>query len=179
MATKKVKKKTTFDDKKLFTWLRSALRSASRRYPTLYEALAAAKEPYLGDNPRQKFQYRCAMCHGAFSGKEVSIDHIIDCGSLQSWEDLQGFAQRLFCGVSGLQILCSSCHDCKTYSAKNNVSMEEAKLQKSVIALIKSKSSSELLAFLKEHNYTDASVSNAAKRKAAVTEILSKEKYGN
>ena len=106
-----------------FTWLRSTLRAASRRYPTLYKALAAAKRPYKGPNTRQKVEYVCAMCKQGFPAKEVSIDHIIDAGSLKCWEDLQGFSQRLFCSLEELQVLCKKCHDSKSYSTKNNVTL--------------------------------------------------------
>lgn len=176
MAVKKAKKKAEpFTEKKLLTWLRSAMRSASRRFPPLYEALAAAKEPYYGDNARQKFCYRCADCQLTFSGKEVSIDHIIDCGSLQSWADVQGFMQRLFCTSSGLQVLCSQCHDVKTLMAKSGLTKDEAILRKRVIKLIKDKSAKELLAYLQDKGYSGIAVSNAAKREKIVYEILQGE----
>lgn len=172
-SKKKVKKKAApFDDKKFFTWLRSGLRSMSRRYPPIFEALAAAKEAYKGDNVRQKFCYRCACCNGLFSAKEVSVDHRVDCGSLQSWKDVQSFMERLFCKKEGLDVLCNSCHDIKTYSTKYGVSLEEAALQKSVINLIKSKTPKQLLAFLQEYGYNGCNVSNSVKRKALVETIL-------
>ena len=42
----------------LFVWLRSGLRRLSRRYPPIYEALAAAEVPYVGENKRKKWLYQ-------------------------------------------------------------------------------------------------------------------------
>lgn len=173
--SKPKKKAAPFDERRFFTWLRSGLRSMSRRYPPIYEALAAAKEPYVGDNVRQKFAYRCAACDGVFPAKMVAVDHRVDCGSLTSWQDVVGFMERLFCKKEGLDILCHSCHDCKTYQTKYNVTREEAVLQKATIALIKEKTPKQLLAYLKENGYGGASVSNSEKRKQLVYEILKGE----
>lgn len=151
----------------LFVFLRSALRSASRRYPTLYEALAAAKEPYKGKNPRQKYQYRCASCNGAFSGKEVSIDHIVDCGTMKDWGDVEGFVKRLFCNADGLQVLCSPCHDVKTYQSKTGCTAKEARAAKAAIEFCK-KDKSVVIAYLNSIGYSGDSVSNATKRRALV-----------
>lgn len=176
MSTKKPKKAPEpFTEKKLFVWLRSALRSASRRYPPIYEALAAAKEPYIGTNTKQKVCYRCAACNNTFPSKEVAVDHRVDCGCLASWEDVQGFVQRLFCAKEGLDILCHDCHDAKTYSTKYGVSLSEAKLMKDVLAICK-KPVKEILAFCLDYGYNEQELSNAVKRKAAVTAILSSVK---
>lgn len=173
--TKKPKptKKPPFDEKKFFTWLRSGLRNMSRRFPSIYEALADAKEPYVGENPRQRFAYRCAACDGLFAAKGVAVDHRIDCGSLASWQDVQGFIQRLFCTKEGLDILCHTCHDAKTYSAKHNVSLEEAKVAKAVLAFLKDNTTKKVVAYLNQMDYNDTS--NLDKRRKALTEIYTKE----
>lgn len=95
-------------------FVRSGLRSASSRWPPKYQALANAKRKYEGPNKRQKWEYQCASCGGWFPTKEVSVDHIEPVGTLKDYEDLPEFVQRLFCGIEGLQILCSSCHSKKT-----------------------------------------------------------------
>lgn len=177
MATKKTKPN-------LFTFLRSGLRSLSRKHAPIYEALAEAKTTYKGKptdadyNPRQRFAYRCAMCHSEFPAKGVAIDHREDCGKLASWDDVAGFMQRLFCEKDGLDVLCHTCHDAKTMATKQNITMEEAFLRKRVLAVIKDKSSAQLLAYLKKHKYDGVAVSNAKKREAAVYEILKGEMNG-
>jgi hypothetical protein len=76
--------------------------------------MAAAKRDYSGDNKRQKFEYQCSACTNWYPQKEVSVDHIIPVGALQSFDDLPGFTARLFVGVEKLQVLCSVCHLAKT-----------------------------------------------------------------
>lgn len=94
------------------------MRKAWQRWPPRYAALAAAKRPYRGDNPRQKFEYQCACCSDWFMGKQVSVDHIIPWGSIQglSLDEAWG---RLLVSVDQLQVLCDTCHDAKTAIEKN------------------------------------------------------------
>ena len=153
-----------------FVWLRSGLRNLSRRHSPIYEALAASKQPYNGSNPRQRFAYQCAHCKLMWAAKEVSVDHILDCGSLMRWEDVKGFMERLFCGREGLQVLCSECHDIKTYMARYNVDEQEARLFKDLAFIMKQKSG-DILMFI--DSYIDgADCSNAVKRKKLVEGIL-------
>lgn len=67
--------------------------------------------PYTGPNKRQRYSYICTQCKEEFSGKNVAVHHILECGSLTCAEDLPGFVERLFCEESGLILLCSGCHD--------------------------------------------------------------------
>lgn len=171
MVAKKTKKKASFN---FYTWLRSGLRSMSRRFPPVYECLAAAKRPAPKDAPaRQKIAYECAMCKGLFPSKQVNVDHVDDAGTLQKEEDITPFILRLFCDPSKLQVLCKSCHDAKSYASKNGVSLEEAFLEKKVIAQLKKKQ--EALALLREHGYTGITVSNETKRRNLLREIFSNE----
>ena len=54
------------------------------------------------------------MCQGWFLDKDTQVDHIEECGSLRSWEDLTPFARRLFVEVDGLNVQCLACHAIKT-----------------------------------------------------------------
>jgi 5-methylcytosine-specific restriction endonuclease McrA len=81
--------------------------------------LKKAKRPYTGKGKQQKWEFCCSECKGWFKQKDVSIDHIIPAGSLNSFEDLAGFASRLFVGQEGLQLLCSECHNKKTQEERN------------------------------------------------------------
>jgi 5-methylcytosine-specific restriction endonuclease McrA len=65
-------------------------------------------------------KYKCAHCNGMFRATEVQVDHIIPAGSLQSFDDLQGFAERLFCGPENLQLVCKPCHVIKTKEDRDN-----------------------------------------------------------
>ena len=104
----------TWTRSRYYSFIRSALRRAFTRYPVNYQARNAARRAYKGDNPRQKYEYQCAICKGWFPQKETAVDHITPAGSLQRYEDLPGFVERLFCEKEGLQIACKACHGEKT-----------------------------------------------------------------
>jgi hypothetical protein len=135
-------------------------------------ALKAAQKPYKGDNKRQKVCYACASCKGLYSFKEVAVDHIAPAGELTDWSHLAPFVQRLFCDVDKLQVLCDTCHNIKTYSEKQGVTLEEATVQIKAIKMLKEMTKPAMLALLNKHGYTD--VSNEVKRRKALTEIIRK-----
>ena len=97
-----------------WTFLRSGLRSLSRKWPPIYEALHKARRPYTGTNKRKKWEYQCKCCSNWFDAKSVAVDHRVPCGELKCYDDLPGFVERLFCGVDKLDVLCHDCHDAKT-----------------------------------------------------------------
>ena len=164
----KVKKKPDF-----FTWLRSGLRKMSQRHAPIYEALAAAKRPYVGSNPRQKVCYECAKCKSLVSAKECAVDHRIDCGTLKSWEDVQGFMERLFCSKDGLDVLCHECHDIKTYMAKHGVTEQEAIVAKEVINILKTESKEDVINFIEMWQWIGESflTNNEASRRISLLKI--------
>lgn len=102
-----------------FSFLRSGLRAKFTRWPPKYKVLSNAKRNYTGSNPRQKYEFQCAECLSYYQQKQVEVDHIIACGSLNKLEDLPGFVERLFCGVEGLRVLCKPCHLKITKESKN------------------------------------------------------------
>lgn len=99
------------------SFVKSALRSASKRWPVKYQTLAGA---YSGQrvNPRTGRlgkHYRCARCSGHFPAKEVQVDHIrpiIDPKvGFVSWDEV---VNNMFCEADNLQCLCVTCHKIKT-----------------------------------------------------------------
>ena len=109
---------------KFFGFLRSGLREKFNRYPVKYELLKSeAVDELTGEvyktgkkagQPKTLKKYKCSHCKEMFRATEVQVDHIIPAGSLQSFDDLQGFAERLFCGPENLQLVCKPCHITKT-----------------------------------------------------------------
>lgn len=94
---------------KWWGFLRSKLRAAYTRWPPKHEVMAEARRA-APKGKRHKWEFRCAQCEGWFLQKNVEVDHIIPCGKLQSFSDLPGFVERLFCGKEGLRVLCKTCH---------------------------------------------------------------------
>lgn len=99
---------------RFWQYIRSALRRAWSRFPARYATLADAKMPYTGNNKLQKFCYKCAVCENTFQQKQVEVDHIIPCGTLSSWGDLESFCKKLFCSKEGLRVVCKPCHKALT-----------------------------------------------------------------
>jgi len=102
---------------RFFGFLRSALRKAWTKYPPKYEALKLAK---IGKKTNVKTgrladHYRCAICGNEFVMKDVQVDHLIDAGTLKTFDDVGEFCRRLFCSVDDLQVLCKPCHSGKTH----------------------------------------------------------------
>jgi len=94
------------------SFIRSALRRASLRWPVRQDVLKKARRPYTGPNTQQKWEYVCACCHKWVMGKETHIDHITPCGSLRP---LDKFVDTLFCEADNLQVICKKCHKTKTH----------------------------------------------------------------
>lgn len=96
---------------RFFQFIRTALRSASVRWAPIQLCLKLA-ETGRRINPksgRLAMHYRCARCDHSYPRKGVVVDHIIPVGSLKSFDDLPGFAERMFCEVDSLRVLCLGC----------------------------------------------------------------------
>ena len=117
----KTRNNGTMTESAFWSFIRSALRQKSRWWKPITQCKFDSRRSYKGPNKRQKFEYQCNSCKKWFSGKEVSIDHIIPAGSLKNANDLPGFVERLFCEKSGLQSLCVNCHDKKSKIDKFNL----------------------------------------------------------
>lgn len=118
--TKKVEKTRnagTLTESQYFSKIRSGLRKAFMWWKPMQLALDKASRPSQSSNKRVKKEYQCAKCKKWFQRKEVEIDHIIECGSLKSYDDIIPFIQRLTIeDVEGFQVLCKPCHRTKTHN---------------------------------------------------------------
>jgi hypothetical protein len=107
----------TWTEARFNSFVKSALRAASRRWPPKYQCLKDAcvgrkLDPATG---KESFRYTCAGCSNIFKAAEVAVDHInpvvdVDDG-FTNWDVL---IKRLFCEADGLQTLCHTCHTMKT-----------------------------------------------------------------
>lgn len=99
---------------KFFGFLRSGLRATYNKWPAKWQVLKESKRPYQGKGKQQKWEFQCAVCKCWHKQKDISIDHITPAGSLNTYDDIAGFVERLFIGPEGLQTLCKECHNKKT-----------------------------------------------------------------
>jgi len=103
------------------SFVKSALRSASQRWPPKYSCLS---EACVGQKINQKSgrlakHYKCNACLSDFPAKEVQVDHInpiIDpVAGFTTWDDV---IDNMFCERDNLQVLCKDCHKTKTQQEK-------------------------------------------------------------
>jgi len=108
----------TMSESMFWSFIRASLRRRTIAWKPIQLCKQNSKRKYSGTNKRQRFEYKCNSCGLYFPEKEINVDHILPAGSLKCSADLEGFINRLFCEVGGLQTLCSTCHDRKTLQEK-------------------------------------------------------------
>ena len=103
------------------SFVTSALRAASRRWPPKYKAL---KEAFAGRKVNAKtgklaMHYTCAACNKLYVATDVQVDHIkpvVDPKKgFVSWDI---YINRMFCEIEDLQVMCKPCHKIKTDQEK-------------------------------------------------------------
>lgn len=118
----------------------------------------------------------CALCNELFRQTECQVDHKTGNHSLREIDQIQRFIESIvFVTFDDLQVVCKGCHTIKSYAERKNITFEEAKLEKEVIAF-GNKKVNEQKKILLEHN-PKADVSNAAKRKEEYRRILNEKAF--
>ena len=100
-----------YTESAFFAMIRSALRRKSMYWKSIQIAKKRAQIPYTGTNKRRKYAYICEHCGKETIGSDIAVHHKVECGSLNSFNDLPGFVERLFCNSDGLEVICKACHD--------------------------------------------------------------------
>lgn len=117
---------------------------------------------------------QCATCKETFRQEECQVDHLEGAGSLKTVEDFQRFITKLaFVCFEDLQIVCKECHAIHSYSEKNNLSFEDAKLAKAAIRFLKECTIDEQKEFLIENRVATDQIGNEKGRRAAYIELNS------
>jgi hypothetical protein len=151
--------------------VRSAIRQAWMKSDTKLAYLYMNTIPDMDDSTRTKWLFKCEMCGELFKLNEIEIDHKKGHNKFTSTEDFVEYFQNiLMVGFDDLQILCKTDHAVKSLSESFGISFEEAKLEKQVIEICKSKKDKQ---FIKDAGLNPAS--NSTLRRLQVKEIL--EKY--
>lgn len=103
------------------SFVKSALRSASQRWPPKYSCLSEActGQKINPKSGRLAKHYKCNACNNDFPAKEVQVDHInpiIDpVTGFTTWDEV---VNNMFCERENLQVLCTTCHKAKTKEEK-------------------------------------------------------------
>ena len=137
-----------------FSYIRGCIRLAWSKNPVKLKFIRKVKKQIPNPNfgkPRNTretvFGAECSICNKDFPMKEIEVDHRYGgTYSLKSVKDIQGFFENI-CIVSedDLRIVCKPCHGCLTYSAKMNISFEQAKVEKEFIQIKKDKNTLDML----------------------------------
>lgn len=107
----------------------SALRKASSRYPPRFSTLEEAKtEKKVNPKTNRVAQhYLCAACQKDFTLKDVQVDHVDPIVGLEGFKTWDEYIKRMFCEADNLQVLCKECHGSKTKSEREKQKMERGK----------------------------------------------------
>lgn len=157
-----------------FSFIRSALRSATMKYPAKQKFLSeqSRKAPAGG---RAKRVVDCVECGETMAKSNAHVDHIIACGKLQDFSDIERFTSTLFCGKENFRVLCKECNEIYAHSDRKGISFEEAKAEKKVIAILNTLSILEQKKILLKEGFSISAVSNAALRRKCFTELERKK----
>lgn len=98
------------------SFIKSALRAASRRWPPKYTCLneAFVDKRINTKTGREGKHYRCNACKGVFPTSEVQVDHIEPAVPVTGFTNWDEIINLMFCEKEGFQVLCKSCHQVKT-----------------------------------------------------------------
>ena len=109
------------------SFIKSALRSASVRWPPRYTVLneafvERALNPATG---RLAKLYRCSKCKGLFPQANIDVNHIEAVVPTTGFDSWDGVIERMFCEKDGLEALCKPCH--KLVTKEENTTRKENK----------------------------------------------------
>lgn len=109
------------------SFVKSALRSASQRWPPKYTTLSSACVGVRVNERTGRLakHYKCSACQLAFPAKEVEVNHRIPVVLVTGFDSWTGVIERIFCDSKDLEVLCKPCH--KVITQKEN---ELRKMQK-------------------------------------------------
>lgn len=166
-------------EKDIVAVVRGAVRKAWMRSPTKLSLLAKSAI-HVSDVPKNKLPkgltkvskwlYECNMCKDYFIPSKIQCDHVGGENSLKTYDDMVGFTRSILdVGWEDLQLLCVECHGYKTYSERYDVSLEQAKSEKEVIAVMNSGVVKQK-AFIKKHGVTPATT--IVKRRYQIRAII-------
>ncbi len=111
------------------SFIKSALRAASQRWPPKFSALADAKRGKRINTATGRIaeHYQCASCKKEFPASAIQVDHILPVidpnVGFSTWDDV---IKRMFCEAEGFQIVCKRCHKVKT-TAERQTAIERKK----------------------------------------------------
>lgn len=113
-GTELTRASNSMSESEYFAFILSALRKATRFWLPKMQKLEEQKTKYTGTDKRIKWLYKCEICAKLVKRSEIEVDHITNCGGMNSYEKLVPWCQKAFVEKEGFQVICKSCHKIKT-----------------------------------------------------------------
>ena len=158
--------KEKYNEKKLISILRSAIRKEWMKDKTKLAFLTSKLIPDYEESNRRLWKMECDCCKKEFKKDEVEVDHIKGESTFTSLNDLWSFAESILnIGFDDLQVLCKPCHGIKTHAERYDLTFEQAVVDKQAIAWQKELNAVQQKAFLEEKGYRDDLIKTAKSRK--------------
>ena len=159
------------------SWLRGGVRAGMwNKHPVKLDYIKTHRKQIKNPNPRGNkatvWGGTCDICKQDYVLNQLQVDHIReDSAVLRDIKDLQSFIESItLVTAEDLRLVCKPCHTIVSYSQKENMSFEEAKIHKFVIDLCKKKLDKQ---WLLDHNLLVPT--NAVKRKKLILDTLLEE----
>lgn len=94
------------------SFVKGALRSASKRWPPKYTVLneACIGQKINTTSGRLAKFYTCNECKEAFPAKLVEVNHIIPVIPITGFDNWDSVIKRMFCEKEDLEVVCKICH---------------------------------------------------------------------
>lgn len=162
-------------EKHVLSVVRGAIRSSWMKSDVKLAYLYMNTIPDMDDKTRTKWLVRCEMCDKLFKLNEIEIDHRLGNHTFTKVEDFENYFNNiLMVGFDDLSILCKEDHAVKTLSESLGVSIDEARIEKAVIAICKLPAK-QIDGWLDSHNISGY-IKNPKSRRNAVRDVLMKQK---
>lgn len=176
-------------EKEVLSWFRSSIRQGWANSPMKRKLEEESKILVENSNPKSSKRFpkvwkrKCMICNKEFSIADTELDHITGENKLTSYSDASNFIKSIwFPKKSETQWLCIDkykivnkkkvldsfgCHGIKTLAERQNISFQEAGINKIAIKIIKDKQDKQ---FFIDRNLDIPS--NTDKRRKQIVEIL-------
>lgn len=155
------------------SWIRGGIRRALwNRAPVKIKFLNKTRKKIPNPNPKGKvptvWGCKCALCENLFPMSLIEVDHKKGQHQLKTLEDIGSFIRGIVLVTEDdLQTVCKPCHKIKSHSERGGISFEEARAEKLVIEITKTKQDK---VWLQSKGIIPAS--NAKARREQITKYL-------
>ncbi len=133
----------------LLNWLRSQFRRVWNTHPSKLTVLQDKRFLKANNTGRRIWHCKCEKCGKDFKMTDIEVNHKVTVGKLTVDNIGEFVSNMLIVRPDELELLCKACHGIITYSERMNMSVEDAEIEKKVIAFTKSSAEQQKKALIK------------------------------